>query len=98
MELYCRADVIDDEIASLMSRAGCTLVQMGVESADEKLLEHHGKNIKTEQIRKAFAILKANGIDVGAHFISGCRETRLQACAAPPSSRSSSILFTPPST
>ncbi len=68
---YCRADLIDDDLALLMSRAGCHLVQIGVESADEALLNRHGKKIKTETVRKAFKILKKAGISAGAHFILG---------------------------
>lgn len=68
---YSRADLIDQELADLMRRAGCHLVQIGVESADEKLLEQYGKKINAETVKKAFRILKRNGINAGAHFILG---------------------------
>jgi len=68
---YSRADLIDEEIAGLMSRAGCHLVQIGVESADEKLLAEYGKKITPDRVREAFRILRKNEIRVGAHFILG---------------------------
>ena len=68
---YTRSDLLDEELVELMARAGCHLLQIGVESADERLLEQYGKGVNVEQTRRAFRILKKRGIDAGAHFILG---------------------------
>ncbi len=68
---YSRADLIDEELAGLMSRAGCHLVQIGVESADEQLIAKYGKKVTTDRVKEAFRVLKKNGIRAGAHFIFG---------------------------
>ena len=68
---YCRADLIDSDLAQMMCRAGCRLVQIGVESADSNLLAQHGKKISASTAREAFDILKSAGINAGAHFIMG---------------------------
>lgn len=68
---YTRADVVDEELVALMKRSGCHLLQIGVESANEKLLEDYGKNITVEKTLRTFQLLRKYGISVGAHFIIG---------------------------
>lgn len=68
---YTRSDIVDEKLLALMKRAGCHLLQVGVESADEGLLKNYGKSITVQQTKDAFRIIKKHGIAVGAHFIFG---------------------------
>lgn len=68
---WCRVDLIDDEVALRMKRAGFLLVQFGVESGSAEILKKHGKRYAPEQVENAFAILAKHGIAAGAHFVLG---------------------------
>ena len=47
---FFRVDSVDDEIAKLAAKAGCTMALLGVESGDEKILKNMNKRITSEQI------------------------------------------------
>lgn len=68
-----RVDLVDPEILSAMKRAGCFMVNYGIESGVQKLLDdsNKGKNATIENARKAVAMTKAAGIQVWAYFIIG---------------------------
>lgn len=66
-----RVNVLDEEILRLMKKAGCHTIQLGVETADEELLEKYAKGITPQQVRKIFGLCKSMGIRVLAHFILG---------------------------
>ena len=60
-----------------MAEAGCTAVYMGIESANEEVLESYNKRTNVEMIKKAFEILKDNGMGIIGSFIIGeFKETR----------------------
>jgi anaerobic magnesium-protoporphyrin IX monomethyl ester cyclase len=54
-ECEIRADTVDKELLTAMKEAGCYYVDMGMESASEKLLKTMGKKITVE---KAVTVLK----------------------------------------
>ena len=66
-----RVDVMDEEILSMMARAGCHTLQLGVESANREILESISKGISPERVRKVFQICRQLGIRTLAHFIIG---------------------------
>jgi len=66
-----RVDTIDQEMLSIMKKAGCTGIAFGVESGVQKILNKCGKGTKLSQIEKAFALMKEAGIDSLAHFVLG---------------------------
>jgi anaerobic magnesium-protoporphyrin IX monomethyl ester cyclase len=66
-----RANVLTAELLREMRAAGCHTIQLGVESADEALLERHTKGISPDQVRKVVAMCKNEGIRVLAHYILG---------------------------
>jgi len=68
---YSRADTVDDEMLGLMKRAGCSLIQFGVETSNEDTLSRYKKDISTERTIKAFELAQRHGILTGAHFIFG---------------------------
>ena len=68
---YARVDSVDEELLSMMKRAGCHLVQFGVETGDEALSRRMGKPVSEERIVRTFLRCRALGIRTGAHFIMG---------------------------
>ncbi len=54
-----RANLVDDEIAELLARAGCQAVGMGVESGNDRLRnEVLNRNLSREQIIRAAGVLR----------------------------------------
>ena len=67
-----RVNYISEEIIDWMRKAGCIQISYGVESGSEKIRDFLNKNIKTDQIKKAFALTTKYGILARAYFIYGC--------------------------
>ena len=66
-----RVDLVNEEILYWMRKAGCTQISYGVESGSEKIRNLLNKNIKREQIKKAFNLTTGYGILPRAYFIYG---------------------------
>ncbi len=66
-----RLDIIDDDMVKAMKEGGCKLLEVGVESGSQKILDEYRKGIKIEQILKAFEIFNRYKIDTLAFFIFG---------------------------
>ena len=66
-----RVNIVDEEILCWMRRAGCIQISYGVESGSETIRNLLCKNIKTNQIKKAFALTIRYGILARAYFIYG---------------------------
>jgi len=66
-----RVDQVDEEMLYWMRRAGCIQISYGVESGSVKIRKALGKPVKTEQIRRAFALTTRYGILSRAYFIYG---------------------------
>lgn len=66
-----RADRLDKELCTLMKRAGCKGVAIGVESADDDVLKAIKKGETVQQLYDGIRQLKEAGIVVGGHFIVG---------------------------
>ena len=60
-----RADLITPENARELARSGCREVWLGVESGSQKILDAMDKDEDLDTIRRATALLKENGIQVG---------------------------------
>lgn len=65
-----RADV-DLATLKLMRKAGCRLITVGFESADQKILNRIKKGITVQQIRKFVANCKKAGIKIHGCFMAG---------------------------
>ncbi len=71
-ECSCRADeLLDEELIKLMKKAGVHLIQIGVESGDEKTLQAIKKGLTVNSVKNAFALLNKYKIETIAHFIVG---------------------------
>ncbi|MBW1780066.1 MAG: B12-binding domain-containing radical SAM protein [Deltaproteobacteria bacterium] len=65
-------DYVDEAVLFWMRKAGCTQISYGVESGSEKIRKLLNKNIRTDQIKKAFSLTTRYGILSRAYFIYGC--------------------------
>ncbi|MBN1622344.1 MAG: radical SAM protein [Endomicrobiales bacterium] len=64
-----RCDRVDVELLELMKRAGCWMINYGVESANQKSLDMLKKGITIEQVEKSISDTKRVGIDMTCNFI-----------------------------
>lgn len=69
---YIRADSVqDEEVADLMAKSGCEYVLIGVESAEQSVLNNMNKVCKVPMIPKAVSLLIDRGILVRCTFVIG---------------------------
>lgn len=66
-----RVDVVDEELLGLMYKAGCRLVEFGLETGSEKTLKRIKKNTTLQQARDAIKWSKKAGLEVFSSFIIG---------------------------
>jgi len=66
-----RANTCDEDLIIELKQAGCIQVDIGVESGSDRVLKILEKGITSEQIRKAFSVLKKHGVKSSATFIIG---------------------------
>lgn len=70
-ECYSRVDTVDEEILTIMKKAGCFIINYGVESGSPAILKKINKKITPEQIENAFNLSKKVGIATFAFIIVG---------------------------
>lgn len=58
-----RADCLDDKILTLMKRAGCHTIALGMESADDAVLKNIRKNISPCQVREKVKLIRKHGMN-----------------------------------
>jgi anaerobic magnesium-protoporphyrin IX monomethyl ester cyclase len=75
---FSRVDLIDQELLTVMKKAGCHTIIFGVESASELILERYRKGYTKQDILKAFRLCRASGIRTVATFILGLPEETRQ--------------------
>ena len=66
-----RVEYINEDLANKMKKAGCFNVGIGIESANNFVLEQMGKRISIEEITKGINIFKNAGIEVLGQFVIG---------------------------
>ena len=80
IEFRCnvRANLVNDEVASLLKSINVQKVNMGAESGSNRVLQYlKGNSVTVEQNEKAIHTLKKHGLNVNASFIIGSpTETR----------------------
>jgi radical SAM superfamily enzyme YgiQ (UPF0313 family) len=62
---------VDDEVLTLMKKAGCRTVYMGIESGSSRMLELMGKKLSIQDMEKGIRLVKKHGITVTGSFILG---------------------------
>lgn len=70
-ECLARADIVNDEVAKAMRKAGCHKVIFGLEAGDDRTLKTMNKHLTVTQSKKAVNLMVKHGIKVGAFFILG---------------------------
>ncbi|HPQ68626.1 MAG TPA: radical SAM protein [bacterium] len=68
---YFRAETIDAELAALLKATGCTIAQIGLESASATALAEMRPTLDHRRAREGLAHLDRAGVCYGAHFIFG---------------------------
>ena len=66
-----RADRLDRPLLTLMKRAGCFLLGLGIESGNQAILDAARKGETLEEMRRAVALCREAGIRTMGHFIFG---------------------------
>ncbi len=64
-----RPDTITCEALLEMRELGCTKVQMGVQSVDDRILKLNGRRERADTIRRAFELTRLFGFKTHAHFM-----------------------------
>jgi len=68
---FIRADTLDNIDSELLRRAGCMEVQLGLESADPRILKNMRKNATPELYDRVLKKLLSVGINCSCYFIFG---------------------------
>ena len=66
-----RVDGVNREIVRALKKAGCIVLFLGVESAEDRILKIISKGITVEQSKGAVRVIEAGGIETTASFIIG---------------------------
>lgn len=66
-----RVNFVNEEMLYWMRKAGCIQISYGIESGSERIRQRLNKNIKTDDIKRAFYLTKKYGILPRAYFIYG---------------------------
>ena len=66
-----RVDFVDEEMLTLMGKAGCRLISWGIESGNEQILKHAKKGAYPDKAERALRWAKKAGIMNWGYFIIG---------------------------
>ncbi len=66
-----RVDKINPELLSLMKKAGCYEIGVGIESGNDRVLTFIKKSLTTDMVRNGVKMIKKAGIDVRGFFMIG---------------------------
>lgn len=66
-----RPDCIDEEVLSLLKGYGMTAVELGAQSMSDKVLEANERGHSAEHVRRASALIKSYGIELGLQMMTG---------------------------
>ena len=70
-ECITRADRIDEKVARLLAELGCERVWIGSESGSQAILNAMQRGVTVEQVQRAVALCKGNGIATGMFLMWG---------------------------
>lgn len=71
IRLSTRPDAVDDERLELLKKYGVRLVELGVQSMDDRVLEKSERGHTSADVRKAARLIKAAGLMMGAQVMPG---------------------------
>lgn len=64
-----RPDTLSSESLCLLRRLGCTKVQIGVQSIDEKVISLNRRSTDVQEVTQAFELLRLFGFKIHAHYM-----------------------------
>jgi anaerobic magnesium-protoporphyrin IX monomethyl ester cyclase len=70
-ECITRADRVNERVADALSDLGCFRVWIGSESGSQRILNAMQRGVTVEQVRRAVALCKQNGMQVGMFLMWG---------------------------
>jgi anaerobic magnesium-protoporphyrin IX monomethyl ester cyclase len=70
-ECITRADRLNEQAAALLAELGCMRVWIGSESGSQRILDSMERGVTVEQVRKAVALARGNGIETGMFLMWG---------------------------
>lgn len=68
-----RVDTVDEEMLEAMKRAGLEMIQYGVETGSERILQYYDKNISVQDIKKAAAAARKVGVYLSLYLMVGMK-------------------------
>jgi len=71
IRISTRPDAVDAETACFLRESGVSLVELGVQSMDDQMLESAGRGHTAQDTIDAFASLRAEDLHVGAQIMPG---------------------------
>ncbi len=71
LTLETRPDHIDEEEVRRLRRLGCTRVQLGVQTTDQKVLDLIKRDQKNEDVISATRLCKEAGLKISHHYMQG---------------------------
>ncbi|MFH0861464.1 MAG: radical SAM protein [Candidatus Altiarchaeota archaeon] len=66
-----RGDILSEETARVMAKAGLVSVNIGVESGSTRMLEAMGKDLDLSRLRENISMLRRLGVSVSTNYIFG---------------------------
>ena len=66
-----RIDSLDDDLLTLMRKAGCYEFAIGIESGSQRVLDHMKKHLTLDRIERGVSMIARHGINVNGFFITG---------------------------
>jgi radical SAM superfamily enzyme YgiQ (UPF0313 family) len=73
-----RADLVTEELLHWMKRAGCTKLEIGVETGSPRIQRLIHKDIDNADVVRAFKLLQKEHIPAGAFFMAGFPEETME--------------------
>lgn len=75
-----RPDCVDEEIVDILKRYGVTAVELGAQSMNEEVLIANDRGHTAEDVRKAAALIKQSGIELGLQMMTGLYKDTPERC------------------
>lgn len=82
LRLSTRPDAIDAETVSFLHRQGVAIVELGVQSLQQEVLDRCGRGYTVAQVEAAFAVLRRAGMVIGGQLMLGLPGETTVSCLA----------------
>lgn len=75
-----RPDCIDEIIVGVLKKYGVTAVELGAQSMSDEVLEANDRGHSAEDVRKAAALIRQSGIELGLQMMTGLYRDTPERC------------------